>query len=268
MKDKQTLTHKLIFVVILCLTTLICKQAIAAQACIQVPDGLAAWWQAEGNGNDAVGQNDGTLIGGVSFASGRAGQGIHFDGVSGEVRVNHTSDLNFGPTDSISIEAWVKPDQFMSTPMVIVMLTYACTSEYIATSVGSDGRVNFGFRDNVGLYVNTYSTGSIRDGQWHHIVGVRDVATHTGNLYIDGALIDTQQDPTTGTFTITNPADGIGAEPVPCPNKYYWKGDMDEVKIYRRALSSSEVQASYLVGSVGKWISLDRRAPQKCVGCP
>src|SRR5690242_20143067 len=52
----------------------------AAQACVQPPAGLTSWWPGDGNANDVVGGNNGTLVGGVTFASAEVGQGFSFNG--------------------------------------------------------------------------------------------------------------------------------------------------------------------------------------------
>src|SRR5438132_1338054 len=50
--------------------------------------GLVSQWSAEGNANDSVGSNNGTLQAGVTFASGVVGQAFSFDGIDGRILVN------------------------------------------------------------------------------------------------------------------------------------------------------------------------------------
>jgi hypothetical protein len=60
-------------------------------------------------------------------------------------------------------------------------------------------------------------------------------------------------DPTTGTFTRADGQNRIGSIPVACPtNRYFWQGQIDEVEIFNRALSASEIQAIDNAGSAGK----------------
>jgi hypothetical protein len=42
--------------------------------CVPPPPNMVAWWPGDGNANDVVGLNSGTLIGGVTFPQGRVGQ--------------------------------------------------------------------------------------------------------------------------------------------------------------------------------------------------
>ena len=45
-----------------------------APPCDPAPSGLVSWWKAEGNALDAVGANNGTLVGSVSYGPGEVGQ--------------------------------------------------------------------------------------------------------------------------------------------------------------------------------------------------
>src|SRR4051794_14932513 len=49
-----------------------------AQGCTNAPGGIVSWWSAEGDANDALGLNNGTLANGVSFGSGEVGQAFNF----------------------------------------------------------------------------------------------------------------------------------------------------------------------------------------------
>src|SRR5437660_3566520 len=77
-----------------------------AQACAPVPSGLVAWWRVEGNAFDAVGTNDGVLLGGTTFIAGAVGQSLSFNGLDGRVEVPRNPSL-FGLTQG-TLEMWVK----------------------------------------------------------------------------------------------------------------------------------------------------------------
>jgi hypothetical protein len=68
---------------------------------------------------------------------------------------------------------------------------------------------------------------------WHHIVGVLNV--NTIPLYVDGALMDTK------SYSGTIGGSGLFAE-IGGADDGYFKGTIDEVRIYNRALSSEDVQ--------------------------
>ena len=76
-----------------------------AQICVDPPPGLVSWWPGEGTAEDLIGNNDGTLEGGVAFETGLVGQAFTFDG-TGEVMVPHNSSLN---VQDFTVDAWVFP---------------------------------------------------------------------------------------------------------------------------------------------------------------
>ena len=68
------------------------------------PQGLVSWWQAEGDATDALGVNNGTIQGTVSFVPGRVGQAFQFSGLS-DVFVPDSPSLD---TATVTVMAWVK----------------------------------------------------------------------------------------------------------------------------------------------------------------
>ena len=96
----------------------------AAQTCTPPPPGMAAWYPGDGNADDIIGANNGTLSGDVSFTAGEVDQAFTFGGVDGEVVIPHTSALDFGPTDSFTVDAWLKPGpSVLGTQRAAVSLT-------------------------------------------------------------------------------------------------------------------------------------------------
>jgi hypothetical protein len=77
----------------------------SAQTCVQTPRGLVSWWPGDGNAQDIIGPNDGTLQGGATFAPGMVGQAFSLDGVDDYVRVPNHPSLN--PASALTIEAWI-----------------------------------------------------------------------------------------------------------------------------------------------------------------
>ena len=95
-----------------------------------------------------------------------------------------------------------------------------------------------------------YGSRNVNDGQWHHVAGVYDGANMF--LYVDGTL-DVSQ-PATGSIAQNSAPLRIGANASDGEDGtgYYFNGLIDEVSIYNRALTASEIQAIYTAGSGGK----------------
>ena len=224
-----------------------------------LPADLVAWWPGEGNANELIGQHNGTVASGVSFVPGPVGTAFNFDGTGGQVSLPHFSGLDFGPTDSFTTEAWLKPTTAATVAndyMAAISLVFHCSAEAIQLAINSSGQAAFVIRyssqsgADAWKAVAAISPGSIVDGRWHHVVGVRDAANRTVDLFLDGNRVASRPDVTTGTFTSTAPQHSLGAVAVPCPIKHFWTGGVDEVKVYRRALTPGEIQLEYVTANL------------------
>jgi hypothetical protein len=80
------------------------------------PENAVSWWRAENNAHDSLDGNNGTLINGAAFATGKIGQAFYFDGTSQYVEIGNSSNLN--PASSFSIEGWICSRQ--DTPQEIM----------------------------------------------------------------------------------------------------------------------------------------------------
>jgi len=78
------------------------------------------------------------------------------------------------------------------------------------------------------------------DNRWHHMVGVSD-GNHL-DLYVDGKIKDSSPlDPFKGSLTLHKPSFIGGSEDF----NGFFKGSLDEVKIWARALSGEEIKNLY-----------------------
>jgi hypothetical protein len=203
----------------------------------QKREGLVALWPGEGDANDIVGTNNGTLVNGVSFVAGKVGQAFSFNGAS-YVSILDSPCLD-AFTSSITIEAWIKVNQFNHFPDWNGIVTKGNSSwllrRYSSTSVMAFSTVGLSNTDLAG-------NKNINDGQWHHVAGVYDGTNKY--LYVDGALDSST--PVTGTMAQNSYPVCIG-ENAEAPG-HLWNGLIDEASIYNRALSASEIQADYEAG--------------------
>src|SRR5262249_7126146 len=99
------------------------------------------------------------------------------------------------------------------------------------------------------------SAAVISAGVWHHVAGTYDGTKL--QLYVDGAPWGNPL-PHTGAISPMLPGsyNTIGSEAGRttcgfCGGRYF-KGQIDEVGIYNRALTAAEIEAIYYVGSEGK----------------
>jgi hypothetical protein len=225
--------------------------------CALAPSGLIAWWRAEGDALDSAGSNQGT-VDGVTFSGGKVGQAFLFDGVNDGVNLGNVPAFDFAPDSSFSFEAWFK--SFGPTPppndsQAILVLNNNCgnTAQFLSLRNldVSYGVVEFFLRDANGVFASTASP-PVSSNQFHHVVGVREVngAVKTLRLHVDGVLVDTETDPSTGALTLSA-ADWIGRRNT-CGTDSVFNGIIDEISVYNRALNTEEVHALFNAGSAGK----------------
>jgi len=88
---------------------------------------------------------------------------------------------------------------------------------------------------------NIYITKVVQnDNQWHHFLATIDISLKEGSFYSDGEKFIT--DEYTGDLINKNESLKIGG------NYYYWNGGIDQVRIYKEALSVSQIKQQYYIG--------------------
>ena len=214
--------------------------------------------------------NDGTLNGDPMIISGMKGSAFYFDGVDDEVFVWDSNSLD---TDSsMTISLWILPDsvspggakpmsKWYSSPQEgdwILSLSSrdSCNGTCVSYYFGFANFAVYGYPDgwfsigpnNIDYYLIL--------GEWNFIAVTFD--TGFVNLYYNGDLIYT--DTTIIKYTSLNEygTDDIHIGRYRTGNpSYSFKGGLDEIRIYNRALSESEINNIYIqVTSVEN--SLDR----------
>jgi hypothetical protein len=104
-------------------------------------------------------------------------------------------------------------------------------------------RFEFGTGDGK---VNVEGKTSVNDGKWHHVVGVR-TAHYEAQIYVDGLLeAEVAVPPTASSSVATSSPLKIGNAAPLASGLGPWKGSLDEIRIYNRALSAEEVRQLFL----------------------
>ena len=215
-----------------------------AQTCIDLPSGLVSWWPADGNATDFSGPNPGQLQQGASFGAAEVLQGFLLDGVDDHVLIPHQASLNL--PSALSVEAWINPSDLTCTDTrrIANKLTSGPFVGWNFDLQCGTGRLRVELFNSSGTGNSRTSSSSIPTGTLTHVAFTWDGTKI--RIYVNGAL-DAQ-----GGTTIAS----IGANTVPLLigrfSASYFKGLIDELSIYSRALSDAEVQALYLAGRAGR----------------
>jgi hypothetical protein len=219
--------------------------------CVAPPAGLVSWWRAEGNGNDAVGANNGVLTSGVMFATGEVGQAFSFDGLHSSVTVPASSSLNVGQGNGFSLEAWINPAGNLPDPIFDWCPNNAWGVHFYANEL-SAGYLYADVVDTSQTHHTIQSaTAILVTNRFQHVALTYDKASGTARLFVNGTIV---AESNLGTFTPQTSADlQIGHRLPGAPyGEYAFSGLIDEASLYSRALSPVEVQGIYQAGSAGK----------------
>ncbi len=211
--------------------------------CVAPPSGLVGWWPGDGNADDVVGPNNGTLQGAVTFASGEVAQAFSFDG-TGYVDASD-SNLPVG-NSSATISAWINTTQTGEHYFVSWgsrLYGNGCGGAANEIALGIDNHLSL---ESCGGSVQTNTI--VNDGAWHHVAGVW-YGSNMATLYVDGV----QQTDSTGSLP---PIDIISSGHLNIGQLVQWDGGnfiglVDELQIFNRPLSESEIQAIFNAGSAG-----------------
>lgn len=206
-----------------------------------VNSGLAAYYSFDGDARDSSGNgNDGTVIGPVPSTDrfGRGNSAYYFSGQGQRIEVADSPSLR---PASVSVCAWVQPDD-MDHWQIVVSKRYAPETppfnSFILDTTWSDKPLYWRFCTSPGGVQGVTEGSAIETGKWAFIVGTDNGVRR--RLYINGNL--TADEPSGGSIAYSSMGLFIGSAPTFGSG---FRGKIDEVSIYNRALSSSEIQSLY-----------------------
>ena len=175
---------------------------------------------------------------------------IRFDGVEDRVEVSDATSLDFG-TAAFTISCWIKTSDTSARAPVIVTKMNAGTAApekdlgFRLNKISSGGTpangVQFLIRNGTG-FRRVRSNGSVSDGNWHHIVGVRIAAAgaNTLLLYVDRVLQIEKADANNINVNNSQPL-AVGCHLSTDTALVCFDGVIDEVLVHNVALTPAEI---------------------------
>ena len=209
---------------------------------------LIAYYPFYNNANDESGNgNDGTETGGGSFTTDRfdnTNSAYSFDGVDDDISIP-----NLDLKQPASISLWINHDLTQGGPIYVSDYYDAYWADYYGLVVGMDpgGTLYASFGD--GTYPNhsfrTINT-VITANNWHHIAVNWDTDGKI-YIYVDNISQTLNEHGNTSMTTAGNIGedDCFGRDDYQSGGYYYYKGLADDIRIYNRTLSESEIDTLF-----------------------
>jgi len=202
-------------------------------------DRFVAYYKLENSTSsivDEMGKNSGTNYGAISVA-GKVGKGLYFDGINDYINV----PVGFSTNDVKTISLWFKTDT-NQTNANLYCNRYTTGGDNDRGLLLTSNRISYARYDTVSGWTANYDV-DYSDGNWHNVVTVE---TSTGaGLYYDGVLRGTSSTPFNFSLLATRTIP-FGVRYNNTGKEAYFKGSIDEIKLWNRELSSSEIQSLYL----------------------
>jgi len=196
-------------------------------------DGMVAHYSFNGNANNVKANYNGT-VSGATMSTGRGND-------------NNTAYSFDGVDDYIDFGSGILSGNGSFT--IVVSINSTTTSSRILQQrddQGFNGQYMLDILDNGSIKFNTYyngfkwnvtSSSALNDGSWHHLAFVQK--DNGGQMYLNGIL--EQTDNTGGKVNLTSSLKTYIGGDLRNYNSYY-SGKVDDLRIYSRALSVSEIQ--------------------------
>jgi len=176
-------------------------------------------------------KNNGTINGPTSTASGKYGRALSFDGTNDRVDVPDAASLDL--TTGMTLEAWVKPTTV--TGWRTAILKERGTNDLLYALYASNGAKPQA-EAFTGAENSSGGPTALPLNAWSHIASTYDGTTL--RLYVNGVQASSKA--VTGSMPNTANPLRIGGN---APWGEYFSGLIDEVRVYNRALTASEIGA-------------------------
>lgn len=210
-------------------------------------DSPVGWWRlkddvgsstaidSSGNGLDM------SMTGDVTFGQTPSADGMGGAAFDGNDYLSRADNALLKPA-AMTYEFWMKTTEHAS------MAAYGKDSRGPWNKIGVDGgagsQVQFTLTTSSGGTVDFLAGSSLRDGNWHHIVGAYEDGSGM-QIHIDGTLVDSNSKSGSISWGTQSPRIGIRGG---TNDDDFWRGDLAEVAVYDFVLSPARIAAHYSAG--------------------
>jgi hypothetical protein len=212
--------------------TNIYNSSLPQTACLpaNVPTtGLVGYWPFCGNANDESGNANNGTVNGATLTTDRFGNtnsAYNFDGINDNIGLG-----NFFNYTSFSISMWVKPGN-QNGHAVIIDNNHASSNNWVFQTISNFSNNGYNFINSNEVLLST--------NNWNHVI--LSYSLGVVRVYLNGNLVT--ETPWSLNYN-NSPSLFLGYWQA--ANARFWKGDMDDIGIWNRALTQEEITNLYNV---------------------
>ncbi len=216
---------------------------------------LVGDWPFSGNGDDESSFANSATVYGATLTADRFGNdssAYHFNGEDAYIEIPDADELSLAATGEFTISMWMKCDTLNFPNSEKTYVHWAGKGEsgmhewvfriYDYNSSRPNRTSAYSFNLNGGLGAGSYVQEDVSTDEWIHITAVYNYPINKIQLYKNGVLKDTDE------FSDYNISPGNGDAPVRIGTRdlnSFFKGSIDDVRMYSRALDSTEIKELY-----------------------
>ena len=208
-------------------------------------DGLLGFYQFNGNANDESGNGNHATVNGATLVEDRfenANRAYYFDGVDDYI-ISTDAVPGLQVSDALTISTWIYKENTDQERIAGVHQAAGDSQPEYSILYGHNERIRMQTKDDDNNWgFDHYSDTTIPISEWHHLAFVYTGSTYS--FYLDGVVNGSGSMSTLIRDIDPNPYLYIGARG---DGDEFFTGAIDDVRIYNRALSESEVQALAVV---------------------
>ena len=170
------------------------------------------------------------------------GNALNFDGVNDYAVVDNlgnNANLSFSGTSNFTLESWVKRESTNGIAMIFSKYNGGVAGNYW---LGIDATGKPIFSREASPWGVT-ATNALPVNEWHHIAATYDGAQT--KIYVDGVLSNTTSAPLSINQNVSNIKVNIGAGLANNSPAYFFKGELDEIRVWNVARTATQIQQNF-----------------------
>jgi hypothetical protein len=216
--------------------------------------GLIAYWSCDNTAYDLSGHGHNGSLNNITVTTDRFGYprgAYYFNGSSSYISVPDAAELRLGNTD-FTLNAWVRLDAYNSSfgSSILVKRFSGINNGWVWTITGNSsspvGVLSYG---PGGGNANAFGNTVIGTGTWAMVTSIYNLASQSLSIYVNGVLDRTVTGILPANASVTA-ALYIGRDDPSTGTSYFFQGALDEIRMYNRAINSTELQQLYTATSV------------------